>query len=98
MWEPYWNDFMDNAQYFFQGVDHLCFYCVLQQNNSYRKVKWKARSLKPFRDLTPTYPYTLGKIKFPKVRTGFFWYYYTPPIDFDEYPETGWLSELICRH
>ena len=95
-YELYWKSFLDSALYVLQGVDHLCFYHVLQQNDSYRIVKRKAHRYKSFRDFAPTYPYPLARSKFPRVMTVSFWYHYDMlQITFDEYPETGWLSDSI---
>lgn len=101
VYELYWNGFLDSAWYFSQGVDHPCFYDLLQQNDSYHIVKRKVRRCryKRFRHLAPSYPYSypLAMINFSRVRTGSFWYHhYAPPIDFaiDEYPEREWLSYL----
>ena len=101
VYELYWNGFLDSAWYFSQGVDHPCFYDLLQQNDSYHIVKRKVRRCryKRFRHLAPSYPYSypLAMINFSGVRTGSFWYHhYAPPIDFaiDEYPEREWLSYL----
>jgi len=86
-YELYRNGFLDSARYFSQGVEHPCFYYLLQQNDSYRKVKRKACSYKRFRDLTRIYPYPMDRVKLPGVRERavFFWYnYYTSAsMDFD---------------
>lgn len=68
-YELYWKRFLHSALYFLQGVDHPCFYHVLQQNDSYHIVKRTAHRYKRFRDFSPTYPYPLAKSKFPKVMT-----------------------------
>ena len=68
-YELYWKSFMQSTLYFLQGVDHPCFYHVLQQNDSYRIVKRKVHRYKRFRDFPPTYPYPLARSKFPRVMT-----------------------------
>ena len=68
-YELYWKSFLHSTvliAYFLQGVDHSCFYHVLQQNDSCHIVKRKAHRYKRFRYFLPTYPYPLARSKFPE--------------------------------
>ena len=51
------NGFFGTAEYFSRFVDHPCFYRLLQQYPSYRKVKRKLRSFHRYRGFANPYPY-----------------------------------------
>ena len=60
-YELHWKSFLDSALHFLQGVDHPCFYHVLQQNDSYRIVKRKAHRYKRFKRFCTHLSLPLGK-------------------------------------
>lgn len=91
VYELYQNGFLQTAEYFASGVDHPCFYDVVKECNSYRKVKRKLRSYQRYKEFAKTYTYPSGRVKFSRVRAACYFDYYQPEErDPEDYPEFGW--------